>query len=459
MSFGRIGYRLSILDAALIATAAGSVMTCGWFNHAEEPVIETAFPSFNLSPLNTLRETQEQQELEKKKKAKKRGLSKGNGPALRVRLNRIYPDAEQREILRNWFGCARVVYNRTVAFLKDSKEKLGWKEARKLIIHNLPEWHKKTPWQIKAMALKEAFDAVMQAKLDYGKDGKLRVVKFRSKRDREESIYIPKQAFRSDGRVYEQSIKKSLNPREDLPKEFAYDGKLRCERGTWWLSIPEPMQPKKPENQRLPVVALDPGVRTFMTYWCPQVRGKIGSKDFSKIYRLCYELDDVMSRSMMLKKDTSLDASTRHRKRRNMRNAMDRIRRKIQNLVEDLHWKVASWLCSNFDSIVLPPFNAHDMVTKLRSKTARAMLTWSHGLFRLRLKSKAEEWGCRVILQEESYTSKTCGSCWRVQEIGSKEEWTCLACGCKHDRDFNGARNELLKSLGVAPIRSFGAGT
>ena len=48
------------------------------------------------------------------------------------------------------------------------------------------------------------------------------------------------------------------------------------------------------------------------------------------------------------------------------------------------------------------------------------MLTWSHYKFRQRLKSKAEETGVKVMIQDEAYTSKTCSRCGNIQDINKK---------------------------------------
>ena len=99
-----------------------------------------------------------------------------------------------------------------------------------------------------------------------------------------------------------------------------------------------------------------------------------------------------------------------------MKMAARRIQRKIRNLIDEVHKKLAKCLCENYRKILLPKLETSSMVRrgdrKLHKKTARAMLTWSHYRFRQRLLSKSREYPwCNVIVTEEPYTSKTCGKC------------------------------------------------
>ena len=73
------------------------------------------------------------------------------------------------------------------------------------------------------------------------------------------------------------------------------------------------------------------------------------------------------------------------------------MRRRIQNLVDEVHEKTALWLTKTFDIIVLPKFNSiqmsHRQKRKINSKTVRKIMSWAHARFRNRLLSKVEEFG------------------------------------------------------------------
>jgi transposase len=199
-------------------------------------------------------------------------------------------------------------------------------------------------------------------------------------------------------------------------------------------------------------LSIDPGVRTFAT--CYDDTGYVyewgTARDRSRIMRLGLAADKMQSRADQ--------KECRHRERYMLRRRVARIRDKIRNLVDDLHRRLIKWIVTNFDRVVLPPFNGHEMNTRgqrqIRAKTVRQMMTWSHGRFRERLQSKtgpnSEYPECRVYVQEESYTSKTCGACGHLHErLGGQKTFRCpsATCGVEMGRDANGARNILLKFI------------
>lgn len=333
------------------------------------------------------------------------------------------------------------MFNVTLDQLKEPDSKAAWKKIKTAIIHGLPEWAKEVPYQIKSLAIWDCCKAVSKAKRDTKETGEPHEVTYRSKKRDNNNLFIPKAAVNEHG-AYKRLLG-DLYASEKLGRPEK-DCRLIKDKGRYYLCVPRAVQVKRPENQRLSVCALDPGVRTFQTLYSPELCVKIGEHDMSRIYRLCYELDRLISRK---KKE--------HTNRYNR--AMKRIRCKVRDLVDEVHNKAALFLCKTFDVIYLPKFETKkmtkkndDIARKLDSKTARKMLTWSHYRFKQKLKSKAEEYSCTVVDCDEAYTSKTCGVCGGINEIGSKERWKCRHCGAKHDRDVNGARNIFVKNLFLA---------
>ena len=352
----------------------------------------------------------------------------------RSRKIRVYPNKEQKQILSNWFGASRFAYNKAVSFLKHPNTKAHWKSIKTPLLHEMPEWSKKVPYQIKSVAIRDCCQAVSKAKKKYKQTGKFNEVKFRSKKRGDNNLFIPQSAVSKDG-VYHTILGK-LKTAEPLWKPN-HDCRMFLENGRYFVSIPRDVAVKRPENQRLSACALDCGVRTFQTVFSKELVLKVGEHDFQRIFRYCYALDKLVSRK---KKEKS----------NKFNKAMHRIRWRVSDLIDEIHNKLALTLCRMFDVIYIPTFETRDMVSKLKHKTSRSMLGWAHYRFKKKLKSKAEEYSCKVIDCTEEYTSKTCGNCGEISSIGGKEVWMCKHCGCVHDRDINGARNILLKQLFLA---------
>lgn len=199
------------------------------------------------------------------------------------------------------------------------------------------------------------------------------------------------------------------------------------------------------ENQAR-IVALDPGVRTFQTFFSPDRAGVIGYHDFGRLVRLCHYLDDLISRYT-----TSKNKKQRYR----MRKAANRLRWKIRDLRDELHAKTIRFLVDHFDVILIPTFETSQMVTrerrKLRSKTVRSMLTWAHFKFKERLKVVAAQYGKTVIEVNEAYTSKTCSWSGEIVQVGSSEHIR-GSDGVIVHRDVNGARGIFLRALAELPL-------
>ena len=221
--------------------------------------------------------------------------------------------------------------------------------------------------------------------------------------------------------------------------------RLTLKYGQYHLVVPydEKLPPQR-ENQAR-VVALDPGVRSFLSWYCADSVGKIGEGAFFRIQRLCERLDDLLSRS----------AKSPARKRWNMRRAAGRMRIRIENLISELHRQAARFLVGNFDVILLPTFETSEMVERgrrrIRSKTVRNLLSLAHYRFGMFLRHKAAEFGVTVLSVNEAYTTKTVS--WTGEVLADVGGASVIVGrdGERMDRDYNGARGIYLRALGDTP--------
>jgi len=355
---------------------------------------------------------------------------------------RIFLKATQKQIIKQWFGVSRFVYNTTVKLLQDSTIKANWKAIKTDILNGLPDFCKSVPYQIKSIAIKDACKAVSNAKKKFKDGGGISKVKFRSRKEPIQSCYIPKSAV-SDKGIY-HTILGEVTFKEALPQSFG-DCRLVKAYGDYYLTVPEEVSRQQSENQGH-VVALDPGIRTFITFFSESSFGEIGISANIQIQKLCFRLDKVISKI----------AKAKCKSKRRLKLAATRLRGKIKNLVDELHKKTARFLVDNFDIILLPTFETSRMSKKakrrIRSKSVRQMLTLSHYRFKQFLKHKAFETNKVVIDVNEAYTSKTVS--WTgeiIHNLGGAKFIKSPTDGRVMPRDLNGARGIFLRALVDTP--------
>jgi len=325
--------------------------------------------------------------------------------------------------------------------------------------NNNNTWVRETPYQIRDDALSDLFKA-LKSTLAAGHDHF--EMKFRSKKNPSESIVIPGRAW-NKGIIFKKYWgNKPIRTSEPVPDKLNYDFRIVKNRlGEFYLCLPEPLnirgENQAPTWEKIEdgILSLDPGVRTFCTGYCPSgMSVEWGKADIGRIYRLCHSVDKLQS--------LWSQQGVKHRKRYRLQRAARRVRRKIRNLIDEVHKKFTRWIVDNFHTVLLPEFQTQRMVQRgqrrIRSSTARAMLTWSHYRFRMRLMNKVREhpW-CKVILCDEAFTSKTCGNCGRINnQLGPKKVFKCPNCQVEMDRDINAARNILIRYLTLRSVNRIG---
>jgi len=374
------------------------------------------------------------------------------GKAKRIR---VYPTTEERAKLQRWLDTARWTYNESLRAIEKENVPRNKKALRARVLNEEAivamdkPWLRETPYDVRDAAMDDLLKAYAAGFARKKNDNKAFRISFRSRKLAfQESIVIHHKHFKKKTGTY--SFLKKLRSAEPLPEELNYDSRLVLERRTnaYYLCIPMPLDVRS-ENQAPTIkriIALDPGVRTFMTSYDPSGESiDFANQDIGHIYRLCHRLDDLNSRWE--------DKEVRHHQRWRMRKAGARLRRRIKHLVDDLHCKLAKFICETYSVVLLPKFETQGMIRRrlrrIRSKTARAMVTWSHYRFQTRLVNKTREYPwCRVIIVSEAYTSKTCGRCGKIHDnLRGNKVFKCPRCNLTCDRDKHAARNILLRYL------------
>ncbi len=402
------------------ATAEKSWFSMTFSPRQNERLSHTSFPSFKFSIQNEL-------------------------APLNTRKIRIYPTATQRAILRRMMGTARYVYNQTVEYLKQDGTKANWMGIKGGIINSLPEWANEIPYQVKSVAVRDACEAVKNAKLKCKQTGKFNEVSFRSRKAPRQSIHIRQNSINNHA-IFPRLLG-DMKFTEQVPKEIRHDCRLVLEDNyRWYVVIPVECETAEAPRTKDKAISIDPGVRTFLTGYCEKGILEIGKGAQTRVIALCFQLD------RMQRKMTKVNA----KRRQNIKRAWRRLKFRLECLKSELLWKSATFLAKNFDTVVIPPFCAKDMARKAKrritSKTVRAMMSLAHSRFREILDWQCRKYGSHMLLISEEYTSKTCPSCGRLHEtLGGRNVFRCPSCGYLAPRDANGAFNIMLKAMVDSP--------
>jgi putative transposase len=364
---------------------------------------------------------------------------------------KLQPTKDQERLLNKWLGDCRWTHNKAI----DSQLKTE-NELKEAFITN-KSLEKDQPWLANTPAALR-YEVICHLARLYKSNSS---IKYRSKKDEQQSLPINNKSYKkvADGFTFFSHffVKEKVSPiikvRGELPDVLNYDSLIvKDSMNEWYLKYPTIVKCKDLlDDNQVPckrICALDPGLRTFQTIY--DLNGaliEIGAQDQEKILRLCFAADALFKK----REDTT------GKKRYKYRKSYQRIMAKINHLMDEIHNKVIKFLVLNYNLIYLPIFDNEKMFNNkaklIKSPTVQNMTTWSHNKFMTKLKKKAYIIRhCKVYVSDEAYTSKTCTQCGKINyHLGANKAFKCTGCDLKIDRDFNGARNILIKNLLQAP--------
>lgn len=401
------------------------------------------------------------------------------------------PSKAQKKILKEWISDARYIYNLSVEELKKDLNKTKYELRNSLVIKkNNPTNNQRildsmdrTPKDIRAKAcfeacaakdlslkktkkinprykylekaIKKEKDIILkkefQNELEYLPKYMAREINlnFRRRKSQWQHIFIPKTAIKIKEKqidIYPKYKLGKIDIKENI-NNIDHDIIIRnhSKLDIWYIIIPEKIKAEKEKYSNM--ISIDPGMRTFLTGIDSDGNILEIGKDKNKINNLIDSLD-YHSNKYNLK---NLRGRKRYNFLRTKRN-LYLIRFKLVNLVNDFHKKTSKYLLDNYDIIILPKLRSKDLLKKgngmkHEKKFNRSLNLFSHCKFHDYLSWKAKALGKSVINQNEAYTSKTCYSCGKINDIGSNKIYNCNFCHNKCDRDIQSSLNILTKYL------------
>ena len=392
--------------------------------------------------------------------------------------------------MKQIIGTYRYFYNRTVAFInnfdkktnsssflinpknKKTKININLKDQniysaislRPFIKRNYPDWMLSNyPSHLIDEAIREASTKFNTCLSTYKKYKKKFDFKFKSKKQLIHTINLEKCMIRGNKNtifnnwsIKNKYIFRNLKTSEQLKKydilgsSISYHTVLK----EYHMNIVYNDTTKINNNQN--VCAIDPGIRKFAVIYSHNKIIEIGKNCNKKLFKVCKEIDIIKSRmdkKEFYEKDFRIFGGKRilinnSKRKKSLRKVLHRKIKYLKNLKTELHNKTIKYLCDNYKKVIYPPFENQKMVGNLSSETARSMFNLSFYQFKQKLINKGIEKNVQILIKPEFYTSKTCGICGNIKyDLGNNEKYNCRKCGLIMDRDFNGARNILLRNI------------
>lgn len=392
----------------------------------------------------------------------------------------LFPDEGQIKILNKFFGAHRYFYNKAIDNYWDlGDEKAKHEAIRNLILPNhvnLKEsdkeyWVKSVPSNTCDRAIK---DFAAAKKGFYTKLAKYNAVgrgsnlyfdpKFKSKKDPNQMFWVKcseiefengelklcSRRIKSRIKLSKTSKNKRKKNRTRTNFKITSDSIIQKSDNRYFLisftEIKNQHIKKNCNNDN--ILAIDPGVRTFATCYDGENILEFG-KDLAKDL-----LEPKLKRVDKIKSFIESN-KIKSKKKRKLERRQSLLRTKVKNIVSNFHWKTAKYMTDNYKVILLPELNVSNIIRKKENKTKelpkivkRSLLALSHFKFRQKIKHIVDQkTKCDLLLCREDYTSKTCGSCGELNEVGSSKEYKCIKCNYLADRDHNAARNIYIRSL------------
>jgi putative transposase len=236
--------------------------------------------------------------------------------------------------------------------------------------------------------------------------------------------------------------------------------------GKWILNIPcSPKFLRRPiSGQPIAICGVDPGARTFLTVFDEMNKEayKLGDdaerRILKPIMRRAKRLGDESARAAKQASRVELGARRRRNyelERDHKSHAAQRVWRRVRDKVTGIHNAIVRHFAETYAFVALGNL-AYGVVERrdkgMPKKSKDDLHVWRLYDFKTKLLHRFSVLDQReVVIQDERYTSKTCGLCDNVKhDLGSAKRYLCDKCGYDVDRDVNGAWNILGRSLGLS---------
>ena len=349
---------------------------------------------------------------------------------------KLRPGAEATALLQRHAGSCRWVWNMCVERF-DKHEDTSQNSLMKNLttLRHSEEWLGEQPVVPQQQAIR---DFIAAKKAFFGKTRKR--PKLKKKRSTLPSMNYTKRGFSltEDGRLrLAGGIIIPVVWSRELPAEPKSVRVFQDPTGWWWASFVVDVEGEVRPREGDGAIGIDWGVKTPATTTDPQ-------------FNLGYTPRVKDNAKALAKYQKRMD---RHRKAKRWedykraKKKAARLHRKVKNQRKEQSRKWAQRVVRNHATIAAEDFKPKFLASNKR--LAKRASENAIGLVKRELKEAAEAFGCDLILINPKYTTMDCSVCGARHKTRLElhvRTFQCEHCGSSLDRDFNAARNMLIRA-------------
>ena len=375
----------------------------------------------------------------------------------RVRV-RLYPAEKQKILMDKTFGCARFVYNQTLADCRQSYEQSKHFPSQNERIKNLVPLKEKYEFlkEVDACALQQsvrdfncALDNFFKNRQHFG------FPKFKSKHNSKCTYRTTygggKASILDDKHLKLPKLGKVKTKSFSLPKICKIFNvtveKTHTDKYYASICIETEVQPLPKTGKR---AGFDLGLIDLLI-------GSDGTKvgrpkfDYLNKGKLVKEQRKLSKmRTKLERAQLNLDECKNYQKQKHK---VAKLYEHIANCAKDFNHKLSRKLVEEYDFIAMEDLNVSGMLKNHNLAYSISDVRWSQLLNFIQYKCN---WYGKEFKQVDRFyaSSKICSCCGTyhkdIVNSLSVREWVCPDCGAHHDRDVNAAKNILTQALSVA---------
>lgn len=365
-----------------------------------------------------------------------------------VRLT-LFPTLLQKNILLKWINSYTDMMNATNKYIKKCrflkvpiitslpKLRKELKEEKKIIFNNSLIYDKTINAHTLDLAIKDVGSMYKSAISNVKNTNRPFRIRYIKKNKNKRIVKIEKQYITKDKKSFCKEVfgNQFICSDKDLSK-VSSDFTIQYDKNKDTFYLFYAIKPKKTNELRTKQIALDPGVRTFLSGYSNDHHLKIACNLASEIQPILEEIDDINRFC--------------HLKPSKIKKIIAKRELKIKNKIDDMHWKTIKYLTDHYKDVVLGNLSTkqtgeNDYLNKMTKRIGSRMRLY---VFRERLKYKCAITNTKYLLVNEAYTSKLCSMCGEYynKNLNNKKTYNCEICKKTIDRDLNGARNIMISS-------------